>query len=78
MKMSHMVADTTEELLTMADKIGVAQRWIQKKGQGRDREHFDVAMSARAKAVAAGAQELTMRDMALMCRRWREEGRGGR
>lgn len=75
MKMSHMVADTRDELLEMADKIGVARRWIQHPKAGRDRCHFDVAMSARAKAVAAGAIEMTMRDLAMMCRRWREEDR---
>lgn len=75
MKMSHMVADTRDELLEMADKIGVARRWIQYPKSGRDRCHFDVAMSARAKAVAAGAIEMTMRDLAMMCRRWREGDR---
>lgn len=73
MKMSHMVADTEAELYEMADKIGIARKWVQHKGQGRDRIHFDVAMSARAAAVAAGAIEMTMRDLAMMRRRWREE-----
>lgn len=62
MKMSHMVADSTEDLLAMADTIGVARRWIQYPGT--DREHFDICMSKRAKAVAAGAIEVTMRDLA--------------
>lgn len=75
MKMSHMVADTREELLEMADKIGVARKWIQHPESGRDRCHFDVALSARGKAVAAGAIEMSMRDMAMMCMRWREDDR---
>lgn len=75
MKMSHMAADTREELLAMADRIGVARKWIQYPECGRDRAHFDVALSARAKAVAAGAIEMTMRDMAMMCRQWRDEDR---
>lgn len=61
MKMSHMVADTRRELLEMADKIGVARKWIQEAGTGR--EHFDVAMSARSKAIAAGAVEMPMREL---------------
>lgn len=29
MLMCHMSADTSEELLAMADRIGVARKWIQ-------------------------------------------------
>ena len=62
MKMSHMLADTTEELLAMADKIGLARRWMQNPGTAS--EHFDVSKSVRAMAVAAGAKEITMREAA--------------
>jgi len=55
MKMSHMVADSREELLAMADRIGLARRWLQHAGEGRSREHFDVSLSLRARAVGAGA-----------------------
>lgn len=68
MKMSHMCADSTEELLAMARKIGLNAKWLQKKGQGPGREHFDVSMSLRAKAVASGAVEVTMRDMSRIFR----------
>lgn len=60
MKMSHMIADTTEELLAMADKIGVARRWLQKPGEPG--EHFDIAKSKRALAIEHGAIEITMRE----------------
>lgn len=60
MVMCHMGADTTEELLSMADKIGVRRKWIQQAGTPY--EHFDVSLGARAKAVAAGAVELTTRE----------------
>jgi hypothetical protein len=78
MKMSHMVADTTEELLAMADKIGVARKWIQNPGEGRGNEHFDVAMSARAKAVAAGAKEVTLRELSALRLEWRKEDNAAR
>lgn len=61
MKMSHMMADTKEELLTMADKIGVNRKWIQK--EGTPSEHFDVSMSARKKAIEYGAKAITLREM---------------
>ena len=66
MKMCHMMADTTEELLAMADKIGVQRRWIQHRGTVH--EHFDVCLSKRAAAVAAGAREITRRELGLMLR----------
>ena len=53
MMMCHMVADSTEELLSMADTIGVQRKWIQ--CAGTHREHFDICLSKRAKAMAAGA-----------------------
>lgn len=58
--MCHMGADTTEELLAMADKIGVQRKWLQCAGTWR--EHFDIALSKRALAVEAGAIEVTQRE----------------
>ncbi|MBP6727603.1 MAG: DUF4031 domain-containing protein [Thauera sp.] len=71
MKMCHMVADTPQELLAMADKIGVQRKWIQHAGTVK--EHFDICMSKRAKAVEAGAVEVTMEQVALMVRAKREQ-----
>lgn len=56
MKMSHMIADTEEELHTMAEKIGVAFKWYQK-------DHYDVCKSKRTRAIALGAIPLTMREL---------------
>ncbi len=56
MVMFHMVADTTDELLAMADKIGVARRWLQHPGTPK--EHFDIALGKRELAVKAGAIEI--------------------
>ncbi|SPA44653.1 DUF4031 domain-containing protein [Cupriavidus taiwanensis] len=56
MVMCHMLADTTAELLAMADKIGVQRKWLQKAGTHH--EHFDIAKSKRALAVQHGAIEI--------------------
>ena len=70
MKMCHMVADTSEELLAMADRIGVDRKWLQNAGSYR--EHFDIALSKRALAVEAGAQEVSMIDLGRILRLKRE------
>ncbi len=62
MIMCHMVADTKDELLSMADKIGVSRKWIQK--EGTHHEHFDICLSKKAKAIKLGAKEITFREMA--------------
>ena len=66
MRMSHMIADTTEELLEMCDKIGVNRRWIQDAGSAN--EHFDIAYSKRQLAVEHGAIQITMRELAKIIR----------
>lgn len=62
--MSHMIADSKEELLTMAYKIGVQRKWIQAEDTAR--EHFDVAIVKRKLAIQHGAKEISMREMAKM------------
>lgn len=62
MLMCHMSADTTAELLAMADRIKVARKWIQ--AGGTHREHFDICQAKRALAVSFGAEEVTQREMA--------------
>jgi hypothetical protein len=75
MLMCHMMADTTEELLAMADRIGVARKWLQKPGTAY--EHFDISKGKRADAIAAGAVPVTSRDLGLLIRRKRDAGRPG-
>lgn len=62
MKMSHLWADTLEELLDMVDQIGVQRKWIQGHptlsfGKHRNASwvHFDIAASKKALAIKAGA-----------------------
>lgn len=64
MIMCHMIADSTEELIAMAKRIGVAPKWIQQRGQYG--EHFDVCLSAKKKAIARGAKEITWRELGMM------------
>ena len=61
MVMCHMLADTTEELLAMADKIGVPRKWIQKPGTYH--EHFDICKAKRTLAVRAGAREISANEL---------------
>lgn len=67
MKMSHMIADTTEELLEMVDTIGMDRKWIQKAGTTH--EHFDVCMSKRTKAIKAGAIPVGFRELAVLIKK---------
>lgn len=69
MKMSHMMADSTEELLAMCDKTGVKKKWIQL--EGTKQEHFDVTISKRKLAIENGAIEVPMR---ILCA-WSVTGR---
>jgi hypothetical protein len=63
MKMCHMTADTSQELLAMADRLGLRRSWIQNRGT--EKEHFDVCKSKRALAVRFGAIELSKREAAI-------------
>ncbi|KVZ18598.1 hypothetical protein WT88_29385 [Burkholderia stagnalis] len=76
MVMCHMLADTDAELHAMADKIGVARRWHQ--APPRHDSHYDIALSKRALAVAAGAIEITWRQAGAMAMRRRVTGELGR
>lgn len=68
--MCHMLADTETEAHAMADAIGVARKWYQG-------DHYDIALSKRALAVAAGAVEITWREAGCMHMRRRITGELG-
>jgi len=59
MKMSHMIADTDDELHAMAARIGIARKWFQG-------DHYDIAISKRELALAFGAVSIPMRTLAFM------------
>ena len=73
MKMSHMMADTREELIAMAQSIGLSLDYIQYDDLGRSRRHFDVSKSYREKAINNGAIPVTMRELARKARAWRTD-----
>lgn len=54
MVMCHLWADTLSELLAMVDVIGVHRRWLQEPPSASWR-HFDICLSKKASAIAAGA-----------------------
>lgn len=70
--MSHLIGDTTDELLAMVRAIGVNPKWIQHAGTCD--EHFDIAISKRAAAIAAGAIPITYRECGAMNKRRRVTG----
>jgi hypothetical protein len=76
MVMCHMLADTDEELHAMAARIGVARRWWQSPAKTSG-SHYDIALSKRALAVAAGAVEITWKQAGAMNARRRATGQLG-
>lgn len=75
MNMSHMYADTEEELYAMVDLIGVQRKWVQYPGVGRSRTHFDISQAKRELAIQHGAVPLTMRELARLVGGWRKADR---
>lgn len=76
MVMCHMLADTDDELHAMADRIGVQRRWWQSPEETSG-SHYDIALSKRALAVAAGAVEITWLQASAMNMRRRITGQLG-
>jgi hypothetical protein len=70
MKMSHMIADTEDELHEMAARIGVARNWHQG-------DHYDICITMRKRALAHGAVAITLRELAILSSRQNSNaGRG--
>jgi hypothetical protein len=68
MKMSHMSADTVEELHAMAEQIGLKREWFQDHSRY---PHYDVSQSKRKLAVKAGAIEVSSRQLVQLLRAMR-------
>lgn len=69
MIMCHMIADTEEELHSMAHRIGVKRKWYQGN-------HYDISLTKRRLAVRFGAVEITMRQLAFMAANKKRAERG--
>jgi len=67
MKMSHLIADTDDELHAMAARIGVARKWHQ--APPRHTSHYDIAISKRTLALRYGAVAITWRQFGGMAHR---------
>ena len=63
----HMTADTTEELVEFALKLGLQAKYIQFWGTWK--EHFDVTEPKRKKAVLLGAVEVSFRQRIVEMRK---------
>lgn len=70
MRMSHMIADTEDELHALAASIGMKRAWYQG-------DHYDVGLSKRRLAIQRGAVEITWRLCAVLCANRRETGELG-
>jgi len=65
MKMCHMVADSLPELHAMAALIGVPRKWF----QNCQNKHYDICLSKRRLAVAAGAKEVSRNELLTVIKR---------
>lgn len=62
MLMSHMVADTDEELHQMADKISVNRKWFQGPPK-HILHHYDICKSKKVLAIRLGAIPMSDREI---------------
>lgn len=68
MRMSHMLADTLDELHAMARAIGLRQEWFQANAST---PHYDVCQVKKGMAIDRGAVVVGRRDMVAIIRRLR-------
>ena len=73
MKLCHMLADTAEELHSMADKIGMERCWFQNQRV----PHYDVSMGQRCLAIRSGAIAINRKKTVELIRKygWHNKGR---
>ncbi len=67
MRMSHLLADTLEELHAAAARLGLQRKWF----QDHRVPHYDLCQAKRRLAVALGAIALDRRETAALARKLR-------
>lgn len=69
MKMSHMLADSLEELHEIAEKVGLKREWFQENKT----PHYDLCQSKRKLAIKLGAIDVNNRELVQIIYYWREK-----
>ncbi len=65
MRYCHLAADSLEELHAFAARIGVGRHFFHADARHR---HYDLNPQARERALAAGALEVSSRELAVRAR----------
>lgn len=65
MFMSHMMADTLDELHAMAANLGLKRSWF----QALNRPHYDLCQAKKRQAIRLGAVEVSTRELVRIVRR---------
>lgn len=68
---SHLTADTPEELLAFALKLGLRQSWVQYPGTYK--EHYDLTEGMRQRALRNGAVAITLVEAGALLKAKREK-----
>jgi hypothetical protein len=68
---SHLTADTPEELLAFALKLGLRQSWVQYPGTYK--EHYDLTEGMRQRALRNGATAITIQEAGALLKAKREK-----
>jgi hypothetical protein len=68
---SHLTADTPEELLAFALKLGLRQSWVQYPGTYK--EHYDLTEGMRQRALRNGAVAITLQEAGALLKAKREK-----
>lgn len=58
----HLQADSLDELLAFAARMGLRAAWIQRKPGRPDHDHYDLTRDGRRRAIELGAVVETWRD----------------
>lgn len=65
MLMSHMIADTLDELHGMAHKLGIRNNFQDKPGK----PHYDISKAKKQQAIKLGAIEISDKEIVRILRR---------